>query len=187
MTDWQIPHRDRELWHSSSEKKGGRGDGKEKESVPFLFQSLGKRQRLGESSTGEDELPFPCAVRDGWQTVGKQRRKWEKQCGRGKGERGGNFSVCVFPSKAFWQGRAHCVARRGGAILKSPTGTLRDAGSQNRYISGLLGFFYFFPLLLLPYFSLLLFDSQQPKCRAGAFFFPAEAVGQCTHTLWRCS
>lgn len=168
--------------------KGREGETKveRKRALPLLSRSLRKRQRWGESSTGENELPFPCAVKDGRHTGGEQHRKLKKKlCGRGMGEGEGNFSVRVFPSETFWQGRAHSVAGRGGAILKSPTGSLRDAGSQNRYISGLLG--YFFPFLLLPYFSLLLFDSQQPKCRAGVFLFPAEAVGRCTQTLRRCS
>lgn len=112
--------------------KGREGEttAERKRVFPSLSRSLRKRRCLGESSTGEDELPFPCAVKDGRHTGGERHRKWEKQCGRGKGERGGNFSVCVFPSKTSWQGRAHSVAGRGGAILKSPTGSLRDAGES---------------------------------------------------------
>lgn len=47
--------------------KGSEGETTVKRKRVFLFLSwsLRKRQHLGKSSTGEDELPFPCAVEDG--------------------------------------------------------------------------------------------------------------------------
>lgn len=110
--------------------------------------------------------PFCARWRMDRRGVGKWRKR-EQGSKRGKKQRGrerkgGNFSACVFHSKTFWQGRAHSVAG-SGAILKSPTGSLREAGSQNRYISGLPGFFFSF-LFFFPSPSIALsfpfFDSQ---------------------------
>lgn len=141
LSDWQIPHRDRALaelqWEGERERKGGK---------KRFFFSLSKGSIQWELHWREWDALSVC--NEGWTEEGRGRQKkrerseCEKTIRRREGERkGGKFSACIFHSKTFWQGRAHSVAGRGGAILKSPTGSLRDAGSQNRYISGLPGFF----------------------------------------------
>lgn len=147
LTDWQIPHRDRELWHSSSERERGRdGEGRGGRECSFASLCLSKGGIQWELHWREWAALSVCD--EGWTEDGRgeargRARKTMRMRRRGKR---GNFSVCIFQSKTFWQGRAHSVAGRGGAILKSPTGSLRDAGSQNRYISGLPRFFFSLPL-----------------------------------------
>lgn len=158
------------LWRGSSESEEG-GGGKR---VFFSEQ----RQHSMRAPLERMRCPF-CARwrmdrrgegRDGGrENEGAREKNNEEERRRGGG---GDFSVCIFHSKTFWQGRAHSMAG-SGAILKSPTGSLREAGSQNRYISGLPGYFYFPPsTLFFPAF----WQPAQNR-RAGVFLFSCRNSG----------
>ena len=65
---------------------------------------LRAKAAFNESFTGEDEMPFLCAMKDG-QKGGEEEEnegsKREKNNEEREGGKGGNFSVCIFHSKTF--------------------------------------------------------------------------------------
>lgn len=102
VTDWQIPHWDRELWHSSSEGERGRDNGKEEESAPFPLSVSAQKAVLGRELHWRGWAALSVCG-EGWTAYGRgaaqevRKTMWT----RDGWKRGKLLSLCFFHQRQF--------------------------------------------------------------------------------------